>query len=116
MALENELLKLMERDCRAAPAQLAAMLGAEESEVAQTINKLEQDKIILGYQALVDWDRAGDETVTALIEEVANFVSARLSTIDGVTGTATHFILKKYKEKHSVFETSPVQEERMIFC
>ncbi len=162
MALENELLKLMERDCRAAPAQLAAMLGAEESEIAQTINKLEQDKIILGYQALVDWDRAGDETVTALIEvkvtpqrgdgfdriaeriyqfeeveslylmsgaydftviisgrtlkEVANFVSARLSTIDGVTGTATHFILKKYKEKHSVFETSPVQEERMIFC
>jgi len=50
------------------------------------------------------------------LAKVANFVSARLSTIDGVIGTATHFILKKYKEKHSVFETTPVQEERMIFC
>ena len=50
------------------------------------------------------------------LKEVANFVSARLSTIDGVIGTATHFILRKYKEKHTIFENIPVQEERMIFC
>lgn len=33
------------------------------------------------------------------LKDVALFVSERLSTIDGVLSTATHFILKKYKEK-----------------
>ncbi|MBQ9370386.1 MAG: signal peptidase II, partial [Clostridia bacterium] len=37
------------------------------------------------------------------LKDVASFVSARLSTIEGVIGTATHFILKKYKEKGGVF-------------
>ena len=49
------------------------------------------------------------------LKEVASFVSARLSTIDGVISTATHFILKKYKEKGCVFEIVPEQEERMLF-
>ncbi len=33
------------------------------------------------------------------LKDVALFVSERLSTIDGIISTATHFILKKYKEK-----------------
>ncbi|MCD8188030.1 MAG: Lrp/AsnC family transcriptional regulator, partial [Ruminococcus sp.] len=33
------------------------------------------------------------------LKDVALFVSERLSTIDGVLSTATHFILKRYKEK-----------------
>ncbi len=33
------------------------------------------------------------------LRDVALFVSERLSTIEGVLSTATHFILKKYKEK-----------------
>lgn len=32
------------------------------------------------------------------IQDVASFVSRRLSTIDGVLSTATHFMLKRYKE------------------
>lgn len=32
------------------------------------------------------------------LKDVANFVSERLATIDCVVGTATHFVLKKYKE------------------
>lgn len=32
------------------------------------------------------------------LQDVAGFVSSRLSTIEGVISTATHFILKKYKE------------------
>ena len=43
------------------------------------------------------------------------FVSERLSTIHGVTGTATHFILKKYKEKHLIFQKQEAQEERFVF-
>jgi DNA-binding Lrp family transcriptional regulator len=49
------------------------------------------------------------------MKEVAQFVYARLAPIEGVTATATHFILKKYKEKNCVFEAAPEQEERMIF-
>ena len=49
------------------------------------------------------------------LREVAEFVHARLAIIEGVTGTATHFILKKYKEKHHVFEKLPEQEERLLF-
>ena len=162
MTLKTEILKLLEKDCRNTPAQIAAMLGASEAAVAAAIAELEADKTILGYKAMVDWDKTGEEIVTALIEvkvtpqrgdgfdriaeriyqfeevesmylmsgaydftviisgrtlkEVANFVSARLSTIDGVIGTATHFNLRKYKEKHTIFENIPVQEERMIFC
>jgi DNA-binding Lrp family transcriptional regulator len=32
------------------------------------------------------------------IQEVANFVSQKLAPIEGVQGTVTHFMLKKYKE------------------
>jgi DNA-binding Lrp family transcriptional regulator len=49
------------------------------------------------------------------IKEVAQFVYAKLATIDGVTSTATHFILKKYKEKGCVFKKPEQQEDRMIF-
>ena len=39
------------------------------------------------------------------LKEVAQFVGERLSTLEDVTGTATHFILHKYKEKHLIFES-----------
>ena len=49
------------------------------------------------------------------MKEAAQFVYAHLSTIEGVTSTATHFIMKKYKEKNCVFEKAPEQEERLFF-
>ncbi len=36
------------------------------------------------------------------MRQVANFVSSRLSTIEFVKGTATHFILKKYKDNGTI--------------
>ena len=33
------------------------------------------------------------------LHEVASFVAEKLATIEGVTSTATHFLLKRYKEK-----------------
>ena len=49
------------------------------------------------------------------LKEVAQFVGERLSPLEDVTGTATHFILKKYKEKHLIFQKQEVQEERFVF-
>ena len=61
---------------------------------------------------------AYDLTVTIsgrTLKEVALFVGEKLAPIEGVTGTATHFILKKYKEKHLIFQKPEVQEERFVF-
>jgi len=38
------------------------------------------------------------------LQDVAAFVAAKLSTIEGVTSTTTHFILKKYKESGKLLE------------
>ncbi len=45
--------------------------------------------------------------------DIAMFVAHRLSTIDSVNSTATHFILKKYKERGVIFEESQIDERRM---
>ena len=46
-------------------------------------------------------------------EEIALFVANRLSPLDGVMSTATHFILKKYKDHGSVM-VNPTKDERML--
>ena len=63
---------------------------------------------------------SGDFDMTVIISgrslrEVANFVSQKLSTIDEVKSTATHFILKKYKESHLIFKKQEKQEEGFVF-
>jgi DNA-binding Lrp family transcriptional regulator len=157
----KKLLQLLEDDCTLTQAQLASLADLPEAEVAATIAKYEEEHIILGYKAIVDWDRTDRESVTALIEvkvtpqrgdgfdriaqriyqydevesvylmsgsfdltviisgrtlkEVALFVGEKLAPLEGVTGTATHFILKKYKEKHLIFQKQESQEERFVF-
>ena len=44
------------------------------------------------------------------LKEVAFFVAEKLSTMEGVTGTATHFVLRKYKDKNTVYRREPVDE------
>ena len=157
----KKLLQLLEDDCTLTHAQLASMSGLTEAEVAAAIKKYAEARVILGYTAIVDWDRTDRESVTALIEvnvtpqrgegfdrvaqriyqydevesvylmsgsfdltviisgrslkEVALFVGEKLAPLEDVTGTATHFILKKYKEKHLIFQKQEVQEERFVF-
>jgi len=156
-----KLLRLLEQDCTLTHEQLASMTDMTVADVKAAIQRYEADKTILGYQAIVDWDRTDREAVTALIEvkvtpqrgdgfdrvaeriyqyeevescylmsgdfdmtviisgrtlrEVAQFVGERLAPLEGVTGTATHFILKKYKEKHLVFRRPEPQEREFVF-
>ena len=157
----KKLLKLLEQDCTMPRDQLAAAAGLTRAEADAAIAEYEKEKIIRGYQALIDWDQVQPEAVTALIEvnvtpqsadgydriaeriyqyeevesmylmsgsydmtvmisgrtlrEVAEFVSNRLAPIEGVTGTATHFILKRYKEQHLAFQKRKNKEERFVF-
>jgi DNA-binding Lrp family transcriptional regulator len=48
----------------------------------------------------------------ATLREVASFVSEKLATIQGVVSTATHFMLKPYKEQ-GVLMTREPQDERL---
>ena len=62
---------------------------------------------------------SGSYDLSVLIEgktmkEVAFFVSQKLSTIDSVISTATHFVLHKYKDKGILYDT-PETDERGFF-
>ena len=46
------------------------------------------------------------------MREIARFVAEKLSTLEGVLSTSTHFHLKTYKKNGCVFE-APVQTERL---
>ncbi len=47
-------------------------------------------------------------------KDVAIFVAKRLSPISGVLSTATHFVLKKYKERGVLFTDEKKDERGMI--
>ena len=48
------------------------------------------------------------------LREVARFVSEKLSSLDGVISTATHFRLKTYKENGFLFERSATTERLAV--
>lgn len=47
------------------------------------------------------------------MREVAQFVSDKLAPLDSVLSTATHFVLKKYKD-HGTILSAPEQDERQL--
>lgn len=145
-----DILELLKQDARLTPKELAVMTGKSVEEVEKVIKQYEQDKIIAGYSAVINWEKARGNIVVAFIEikvtperdygfeeiakriysyeqvktcylmsgafdiaavvegsdlkEVALFVAQKLSAIQGVTATSTHFVLKKYKENDLIFE------------
>ena len=146
----ERILRILERDGRTVPEKVAEMLGLSPERVRDLIEQAEQDKVLLKYKAVVNWDRAGYHTVQALIEvrvvpergvgfdavaeriyrfpevrslwllsgtydlavivtgatmhDVAAFVSEKLATIEHVSGTVTHFLLKRFKEEGEILE------------
>ena len=125
-ALRMEILKYIEKHSRVELGELAVLVGVEETDVANEIADMEKEKIICGYHTLIDWDKAGVEMVTALIEvrvtpqrdsgfdriaeRLYNYpevyavylISGSYDLIDGVLSTATYFILKKYKDHGTI--------------
>lgn len=154
----KELLELLEHDARRPVSELASILHRSEYEVEREIRELEKNKILLGYNALIDWEKFGENKVVSLIEvnltpqrnvgfdaiadricrfeevrtaylmsgsfdllvivegnslqEVANFTATRLSPIEGVTQTRTHFILKPYKKDGSII--GDIEQDRRL--
>ena len=64
----NELLKLLEDNARLTDEQLALMMGKEVGEIRDMIEKFQRERVVLGYKAIIDWDKTDKESVSALIE------------------------------------------------
>ncbi len=142
--MKTKILKFLENNARLSVSDISKMIGETEESVAAAIGEMEADKIICGYNTIIDWDKISAEKVSALIEvkvtpqrgsgfdniarriarydevdsvyllsgaydfmvqikgksmkEVSQFVFDKLSTLDTIQSTATHFVLKKYKD------------------
>ena len=48
------------------------------------------------------------------LNEISDFVSDKLSTLESVLSTATHFVLRKYKDYGIIFNELRDEDERMI--
>ena len=48
------------------------------------------------------------------LREISNFVSDKLSTLDSVLSTATHFILKKYKDHGTIMAAKPKDQREAL--
>ena len=158
--MKQEILKLLEKNARLSTSDISKMLGQSEEEVIRVIGELETDKIICGYNAIINWDKVNDEKVDALIElkvtpqrgtgfdkianriakfdevdsvyllsggydfmveikgrsmkEVSQFVFDKLATLDTVQSTATHFVLKKFKDHGISFEDKSKEKRSNI--
>lgn len=146
--LRLEILKYLEKNSRVDLSELAVLLGVTQTDIANAMSNMEQEKLICGYHTLIDWDKTSLDKISALIEvrvtpqrgqgfdniaervykypevnavylisggfdllvtlegrnlkEISSFVSEKLSALDGVLSTATHFILKKYKDHGTI--------------
>lgn len=158
--MEKQILELIEKDAKLSSDDLCKMLGASKSDVEEKLENFHKDNVIVGYNALINWDKTKVDKVTAVIEvkvtpqrgegfdkiaeriyrfnevsacylmsggfdlavvvegvtmkEVALFVAMKLSPLESVQSTATHFILKKYKDRNIILEEEKRDERIKI--
>ncbi|QHS15665.1 Lrp/AsnC family transcriptional regulator [Halopenitus persicus] len=68
MSDEREVLDVLTTNARESTADIAAQTGLDEDAVEEAIASLERRGVVHGYQAVVDWDRAGTDRVRAIVE------------------------------------------------
>ena len=64
----KELAIMLGVDEASVANEIAVLLGSDEVTIMNEIAKMEEEKVICGYHTLIDWDKAGLEKVTAMIE------------------------------------------------
>jgi DNA-binding Lrp family transcriptional regulator len=158
--MTKEILNILEEDARTTLEQIATMTGKSQDEVVNIIKQAEEDRVILKYKAVINWEKVEDEQVWALVElkvtpqkdvgfdaiaerimhlpsartvyllsgtydllilvigktkqEVADFVSRELAAIEGIQGTVTHFMLKRYKEDGEILDGEEVIQRQPV--
>ena len=66
--MREKILTFIEKNSRVDLKELAIMLGVDEASLVNELQAMEDEHIICGYHTLIDWDKAGIEKVTAMIE------------------------------------------------
>lgn len=66
--MREKILTFIEKNSRIDVKELSIILGVDEAAVMNELEAMEEEHIICGYPTLIDWDKAGIEKVTALIE------------------------------------------------
>ncbi len=66
--MKTEILKLLESDAKLNAEQISVMLDLNKNDVVAAIAELEANGTILGYKAVVDWEKTDIESVTAMID------------------------------------------------
>ena len=66
--MREKILSYIEKNSRVDLADLAVMLDMDETVIMNELEAMEHEGIICGYHTLINWDKAGVEKVTALIE------------------------------------------------
>ena len=93
--------------------QITPQRGVGFDKVAERIYKFPQVKACYLMSS-------GGFDLTVIVEGktmkvVAMFVSDKLSIQEYVTGTATHFVLKKYKDHGTIFREKKTDDREMLF-
>ena len=106
---DERILKNLLVDARQSARQLALNLGLSTVTVLSRIKKLEKEKIIQGYTAIIDHEKIG-YSMTAVIEIIAKNDKvldieneiAKFENVCGVydiTGSTDTIIIAKFKER-----------------
>ena len=66
--MREKILTFIEKNSKIDLKELAVIFGVDETAVMNELEAMEDEHIICGYPTLIDWDKAGIEKVTALIE------------------------------------------------
>ena len=64
----QELLQILEKNARLSLEDIAAMMDVSAAQAAAMLDEANEKGYIHGYQALVDWEKAGVNQVEAMIE------------------------------------------------
>lgn len=66
--LEMGIIEILAQDSRISAQRLAVMLGVEEKQAQDTLKNLEKAQVVVGYPALINWDKTQRDMVEAIIE------------------------------------------------
>ncbi len=94
--IRKKILELLETNSKLTPAEIAAMIGENESVVADEIKAMENEKIICGYHTLINWDKVSEERVSALI-------GVKISPVRGEGFDRISTRISRFEEVKSVF-------------
>jgi DNA-binding Lrp family transcriptional regulator len=150
------ILRILEENGRISQEEIAMMTTLSADDVAGRIRALEDARVIRKYTAVINWEKAGNGEVSAIIElkvsperdfgydriaerlsrfnqvksvrlitgtydlqllvsgrnmqEVSRFVSEHVAPMDRIRETATHIIMKPYKENGNILFEQPEAE------